>query len=127
MTQEHTENIRKKLLALREERLDACRRQHADAAALLDNGVADTADQGLTDSLQDYLHLLGDAAREEVLAIDDALQRLRDGSYGSCENCGKAIEQARLDVLPFTRLCLQCQRQAECQKTARAETTRGKL
>lgn len=127
MTRESLESIRKRLLSLRETRLQQCRQQNADAAALLDEGVADVADQGLTDSLKDYLHLLSDAGREEILAIDEALERLRDGSYEKCASCGKKIGISRLEVLPFTRLCLACQQHAEQQASSKAGPSKGQL
>jgi len=127
MSRERWETIRKKLLALRETRLQKIRRQNAEAAALLDEGVADTADRGLTDSLKDYLHLLGDTGREEVLEIDDALERLRNGSYGNCESCGKAIDPARLEVLPFTRQCLDCRKTAEEVESVKSGPAKGQL
>ncbi|ABA88313.1 zinc finger transcriptional regulator, TraR/DksA family [Syntrophotalea carbinolica DSM 2380] len=127
MIQKRLESIRKKLLDLREARLQEIRRQNADAAALIDEGVADTADQGLTDSLKDYLHLLGDAGREEILEIDEALERLRDGSYGRCEACGKTIDIARLEILPFTRRCLTCRQEAEKEAKTKAGPGKGLL
>lgn len=127
MIQERLDSIRKKLLDLRETRLQEIRRQNADAAALIDEGVADIADQGLTDSLKDYLHLLGDAGREEVLEIDEALERLRDGSYGRCEACGKTIDIARLEILPFTRRCLPCRQEAEKEAKTKAGPGKGLL
>lgn len=127
MPQERLENIRKKLLSLREARLQEIRRQNADAAALIDEGVADTADQGLTDSIKDYLHLLGDAGHTEVLEIDAALERLHNGSYGTCESCGKTIDLARLEILPFTRLCLNCRKSAEQEETTKSGPAKGQL
>lgn len=127
MTRDTLERIRNKLLTMREERLQEIRRKNADAAALLDEGVADTADQGLTDTLKDYLHLLGDAGRRQILEIDEALERLREGRYGICESCGKAIDLARLEVLPFTRQCLKCRQAAEQQEAERSGTEKGQL
>jgi DnaK suppressor protein len=127
MTRNRLDTIRKTLLSLREARLQQCRRQNADAAALLDEGVADIADQGQTDNLKDYLHLLSDAGREEILAIDAALERLRDGSYEICESCGKNIGMARLEVLPFTRLCLTCQQNVEQQESSKAGPVKGQI
>jgi DnaK suppressor protein len=127
MRQKQLELIRKKLLSMREARLQEIRRQNTDAAALIDEGVADIADQGLTDSLKDYLHLLSDAGRKEVLEIDAALERLRDGSYGTCESCGKAIDLARLEILPFTRQCLKCRKIAEKEESIKSGPAKGQL
>jgi RNA polymerase-binding protein DksA len=40
--------------------------------------------------------------------VDRALARIESGEYGLCENCGKAIPVERLDVLPYTTLCVDC-------------------
>jgi DnaK suppressor protein len=50
---------------------------------------------------------------ERLREIEDALDRLADGSYGVCENCGEAIPSERLKVLPFTTFCVRCQEQQE--------------
>ena len=58
------------------------------------------------------LTLLGDEAallREVVAAID----RLRKGTYGRCEDCGKAIPRARLAVIPYARRCVRCETHQE--------------
>jgi len=43
-------------------------------------------------------------------AVEDALKRLKAGKYGICEECGKKIPAARLEVLPEARLCMACER-----------------
>jgi DnaK suppressor protein len=50
---------------------------------------------------------------ERLRGIEDALDRLEEGSYGICENCGEAINTERLKVLPFTTYCVRCQEQRE--------------
>ncbi len=44
----------------------------------------------------------------EIQEIDDALERLRDGSFGICEDCGMRIPMRRLEAIPYARLCLSC-------------------
>lgn len=46
--------------------------------------------------------------RNHLAAVEHALARLDDGSYGSCERCGEPIAAARLAALPATRLCISC-------------------
>lgn len=53
----------------------------------------------------EMLEQLGLDSQTEVRAINAALQRIRDGSYGVCVRCGAEIEAARLDLLPFTPFC----------------------
>jgi DnaK suppressor protein len=61
--------------------------------------------------------ILTDREREKLLAIDEALQRIKDKTYGICEcgcdNCEGEIGVGRLKVLPFTRLCVRCQEETE--------------
>jgi DnaK suppressor protein len=51
----------------------------------------------------------------ELADIEHALARLNDGTYGTCEACGRPIDEARLEALPATRLCLEDQAVAERQ------------
>ncbi len=45
--------------------------------------------------------------------IDQALERVDKGSYSICEECGEKIDKKRLEILPFTSHCIQCQRRME--------------
>jgi DnaK suppressor protein len=56
---------------------------------------------------------LGDRDRGKLPEIEDALERLEDGSYGECEECEEPIAQNRLRILPFTRVCVECQSKLE--------------
>jgi RNA polymerase-binding transcription factor DksA len=47
-------------------------------------------------------------ARAAVDEIDTALAKITDGSYGTCEQCGKSIPKERLRALPYATLCVQC-------------------
>ena len=71
--------------------------------------------------------ILGDRDREKVQAIDEALSRVGDGSYGICESCESDIAGARLQALPFTRLCVNCQaeRERELKMNRRFEEDRS--
>jgi RNA polymerase-binding protein DksA len=48
---------------------------------------------------------------DQLDQVNQALQRIENGSYGLCTNCGKAILSDRLEVLPYAALCIECQRQ----------------
>ena len=57
--------------------------------------------------------ILSDRERVKLKQIDDALERLDDGTYGVCESCGLEIAEERLIAMPFTRLCRDCQQDEE--------------
>jgi RNA polymerase-binding protein DksA len=56
--------------------------------------------------------MLSSKARRYLYHIDEALRRIKDGSYGKCLNCGKAIAIDRLRAVPHARFCISC-KQAE--------------
>jgi DnaK suppressor protein len=57
--------------------------------------------------------------REQLAEVEHALQKFKDGTYGSCDNCGQPIDPARLEALPQASLCLNC-------KTLQAKNAKGK-
>ena len=127
MREQRLETIRKRLIGLREDLLAEVRSKNAEAASLRDEGVADVADLGLTDSLSELLHLLGDSKREEIMNIDEALDRLRRGSYGQCQGCGEPIDIARLELRPNTRFCIDCKTKMEKVENLKAGPGKGTL
>lgn len=54
-----------------------------------------------------------ESASGEIQEIDEALDRIRDGTFGLCENCDKPILRARLEAIPYARLCLKCKTEEE--------------
>ncbi|MEM7684675.1 MAG: TraR/DksA family transcriptional regulator [Paracoccaceae bacterium] len=51
---------------------------------------------------------LGTAELAELRAVNAALHRLKDGTYGDCAACGEEISTARLEVVPHTQTCRKC-------------------
>ena len=47
------------------------------------------------------------AAHDHLSGVDQAISRLEQGSYGTCEVCSKPIGAARLDAMPATRFCIE--------------------
>lgn len=51
-------------------------------------------------------------ARAALFDVEGALQRMDDGTYGSCVDCGDQLDEHRLEILPQAALCMPCQRSA---------------
>lgn len=70
-----------------------------------------------TDSLDEYaegiLFGLVEAEKIEIKAIDKALEKMEDGSYGDCAECGVRIDTPRLKAIPSADLCIVCKRKEE--------------
>jgi len=56
---------------------------------------------------------IGDKSLETLQQIEDALERMDRGEYGVCEECGANIPVGRLELLPYTAFCVQCQEDIE--------------
>lgn len=67
----------------------------------------DFADRGQVASEQGENSALADALRSQLKKVEHTLTRIADGTYGTCEVCGEAIAEARLDALPATSRCIQ--------------------
>jgi RNA polymerase-binding protein DksA len=72
-----------------------------------DNHIGDTATVTY-DREMDYT--LEDNSEAVLAAIDKALAKIENGTYGVCERCGKQIDPARLEALPYAELCIECKR-----------------
>ncbi|MGH7923331.1 MAG: TraR/DksA family transcriptional regulator [Candidatus Binatus sp.] len=75
--------------------------------------------------------ILSDRERVKLTQIDDALERLDAGAYGVCDSCGLEIAEERLEAMPFSRLCRDCQqdqeREAKSQRAFDNERTYRKM
>lgn len=51
-----------------------------------------------------------------LIKIDKALRKIEEGIYGKCERCNKNIEEKRLEAIPYTEFCIDCQKELESQR-----------
>src|SRR5271157_3577600 len=72
--------------------------------------AADAAFEAGSDEMHSHLAELDS---RELTQIDRALTRLKQGTYGLCEICQSKIPVGRLNALPYTTLCIECQREME--------------
>ena len=75
--------------------------------------VGDTADAAVDTANDEISTQLAELESRELEQIENALRRIEEGAYGSCEHCGGKIAEARLNALPYTNTCIECQREAE--------------
>jgi DnaK suppressor protein len=73
----------------------------------------DVADRAASSYNKEFLFSQSNNDRQLLLMVDGALSRLREGSFGECASCGKEINAKRLEAVPWTRHCIECQEKAE--------------
>jgi DnaK suppressor protein len=84
------------------------------------NGVGDNVDAAVDSANDEICSQLVEIESRELGQIEHALQRIAAGVYGRCEFCGGKIAEPRLNALPYTNSCIECQRENE-----RAGQSRG--
>ena len=83
-----------------------------DQAAALeyhDDGVKDSVDLSVQDLNKEIALRLGERSSQVVADIDQALLRIKEGTYGICARCGQPIDERRLEALPTARYDAACQ------------------
>ena len=78
-----------------------------------DEGTEDIVDRANNSYNRELMFSLSDTERQLMLEVDKALERIEDGSYGRCANCGTEIAEKRLEAVPWARHCIDCQELAE--------------
>jgi DnaK suppressor protein len=73
----------------------------------------DAADAAFDASGEELASQLAELEGRELAQVERALRRLKGGTYGKCEVCAAKIPVARLNALPFSTLCIKCQREME--------------
>jgi DnaK suppressor protein len=77
------------------------------------SAAGDSADAAFDSSGEELASQLAEIESRELQQIERAVRRLKQGTYGSCEACDCKIPIARLNALPYSTLCIKCQREME--------------
>jgi len=116
----NTEHFKKLLLAKRRELRASLTFLEGEASAsgpaeVRDSTDAATASQATSEAFEE-----GSVASQTLEQVQDALRRIEDGSYGKCTVCGREIEPARLEAIPWTPYCLEDQQKLDGKTVQRA-------
>ena len=75
--------------------------------------VGDNVDAAVDSANEEISSQLVEIESRELGQIEHALERIVEGTYGRCEFCNEKIAEARLNALPYTNSCIECQRENE--------------
>ena len=108
-------------------RRDALRSALAGDLTLLrdlhDQSPGDVIDAAYDTAQDEVNSQLAEVESRELASIENALERMKEGSYGQCEVCSGKIPMARLDALPYATMCIGCQRDLERSGESRSRRT----
>jgi DnaK suppressor protein len=98
-------------------RREALRRALAGDAGMLESlhetGVGDEVDAAVTGEHTELRSQIASYESRELAQIERALEKIREGTYGRCEVCERAIAPLRLKALPYATECIECARREE--------------
>jgi RNA polymerase-binding transcription factor len=113
MDKKRTEYYKKKLQSRRDELMKAIARTEEAGRQADEDTTVDLADKAANSYTKEFLFGQTDTDRTNLQLIEDALARIKSGSYGLCANCENEIQQKRLEAVPWTRHCITCQEKQE--------------
>jgi RNA polymerase-binding transcription factor DksA len=133
LSKEDAAKFKKLLLDLRDHLIDGVsflasdnlKRSHRDASGELSGYSLHMADAGTDNFDREFALSLVSNEQEALYEIEEALKRLDQNTYGICGNCEKPILKARLEAVPFARLCVHCQ--STIEKEGRRPVPQGPM
>ncbi len=111
---------KERLLALRDELAGEVEELKQESFSLGTDAVQDVADDASVTYNRQVLLNLSEREREQLRMIEQALERIEQGSFGVCEDCGEPIPRARLEAVPWATLCVECKSLREREGEASA-------
>jgi DnaK suppressor protein len=88
-------------------------RTEQDGRSADDDATQDIADKAANSYNKEFLFHQSNNERQLLQMVENALARIRQGSFGECIHCGKEINAKRLEAVPWTRHCIECQEKLE--------------
>lgn len=88
-------------------------RTEEDGRSADQDTAQDIADRAASSYTKEFLFSQSNNERQLLQMVETALQRIREGEFGECVNCGSEINAKRLEAVPWTRYCIACQEKLE--------------
>jgi DnaK suppressor protein len=113
MDKKKLEQFKKRLETRQQELRRMVTRTEQDGRTADDEATQDIADRAASSYNKEFLFHQSNNDRQLLNMVETALDRIREGSFGECISCGKEINAKRLEAVPWTRHCIECQEKLE--------------
>jgi DnaK suppressor protein len=113
MDKKRLEYYKKKLQTRREELLRIIARTEQEGREADEDPTVDLADKAANSYTKEFLFGQTHNDRSLLTLVDDALARIKKGTFGECISCNEELQQKRLEAVPWTRYCITCQEKKE--------------
>jgi RNA polymerase-binding transcription factor len=113
MDKKKLEYFKKRLETRQHELRTMVSRNDQEGRSADQEATQDIADRAASSYNKEFLFSQSNNDRQLLQMVDGALARIREGSFGECISCGKEINPKRLEAVPWTRHCIECQEKLE--------------
>jgi DnaK suppressor protein len=113
MDKKKLEGFRKKLETRQQDLRRMVSRTQQDGRSADDDTAQDIADKAASSYNKEFLFHQSNNDRQLLQMVEGALARIREGNFGECISCGQEINPKRLEAVPWTRHCIECQEKLE--------------
>ena len=113
MDKKKAEYYKKRLLAKQDELLRLVSKSEKDGREADEEATQDIADKAANSYTKEFLFHQSDENRRLLQLVNEALERLKNGSYGLCLACHEDVQLKRLEAVPWARHCIECQEKQE--------------
>ena len=113
MDKKKIDYFKKRLETRQQELRRMVSRTEQDGRTVDEESTQDIADRAASSYNKEFLFHQSNNDRQLLQMVDNALGRMREGSFGECISCGKEINMKRLEAVPWTRHCIECQEKLE--------------
>ena len=113
MDKKKLEAFKKRLETRQQELRRAVSRTQQDGRTADEDVAQDIADKAASSYNKEFLFHQSNNERQLLQMVEGALDRIREGNFGECISCGKEINPKRLEAVPWTRHCIECQEKLE--------------
>jgi len=109
MDKKKAETYKKRLVTTQEELLRLVTNSERDGREADEEATQDIADKAANSYTKEFLFHQSDENRRLLQMVEEALQRLENGTYGLCVSCQGEVQVKRLEAVPWARHCIDCQ------------------
>ncbi|MGA2629882.1 MAG: TraR/DksA family transcriptional regulator [Terriglobia bacterium] len=113
MEKKKAEQYRKRLVAKQEELLRMVSKSEKDGRQVDEDITQDIADKAANSYTKEFLFHQSDDNRRILQLVTEAMERIKDGTYGLCVACQEEVQAKRLEAVPWARHCIECQEKQE--------------
>ncbi|HEY3768534.1 MAG TPA: TraR/DksA family transcriptional regulator [Candidatus Angelobacter sp.] len=113
MDKKKLESFKKRLEERQQNLRKTVSRTEEDGRIADQDSAQDIADRAASSYTKEFLFSQSNNERQLLQMVETALQRIREGSFGECVACENEINAKRLEAVPWTRYCIECQEKLE--------------